>query len=106
MSEPRTHPCPGGCGTQVPQHKLACPLDWARLPQDRKAEVLAAWRTRTTDPMGHLRAVARAKSWYLRNPRTVLPNAPHQHWEGNGSRANRHGSLYPWATPTRKGDDQ
>jgi hypothetical protein len=106
MPEPAPHKCPGGCGVDVVHNKLACPLDWARLPQELKDQVLAAWKRRNVDKMAHLQAVARAMSWYRRNPRRPLPNAPTFGWPTPGPRPNRHESLYLKPAPKPAEDGQ
>lgn len=106
MPTPETHLCPGGCGAQVPNHKLACPLCWARLPQQLKAEVLAAWGKRKTDPVGHLRVVAKARAWYLRNPRRSLLRNEKMLNRVAGQNPNRHEALYRSFTDPERRTEQ
>jgi hypothetical protein len=63
------HPCPGGCGTQIPRHQLACKPDWFRLPRPLRDDVTDAYRNRPRDGvLPHLRAVGKARDWYRANP--------------------------------------
>jgi hypothetical protein len=64
-----THPCPGGCGAEVPQHQLACKPDWFRLPKPLRDEIGAAYARRRANPMRHLRALGEASKWYRANPK-------------------------------------
>lgn len=68
MSNADTHPCPGGCGEQIPRTKLSCQADWYRLPKPLRDEVTAAYRHRRADPLRHVRAVSEASRWYRANP--------------------------------------
>ncbi len=61
----RTHGCPGDCGAQVPNERLACPDCWARLPVRIRREVSRHYR-RHTDR--HRLAVQRAYEWYIEHP--------------------------------------
>lgn len=65
---PETHDCPGGCGTQVPRHHLACRPCWFRLPAPLRDDVNAGWRSRRADPAKHRRALRAASIWYRANP--------------------------------------
>lgn len=62
------HPCPGGCGAQVPRHQLACKPCWFRLPGALRAAVGFAYRRRVRDPGPHREALATALQWYRTNP--------------------------------------
>ena len=62
----RTHACPGSCGTQVPQHRFACPTDWYRLPAEYRCAITNTYRR---DQRGHITAMAAAIEWYRANPR-------------------------------------
>lgn len=59
-----THACPGGCRTQVPYARLACPPCWTRLPLPLKLEVSDSYRRRALDPVRHLKAVGDVGRWY------------------------------------------
>jgi hypothetical protein len=62
------HGCPGCAVPGVPDHLLACGPCWGRLPRVYRNAVLAAWRNRSKAPLGHLRAVGAARTWYRQNP--------------------------------------
>lgn len=64
-----THDCPGGCGAQVPRHRLACESDWFRLPAVLRNEITYAYRRRTKEPSLHRRLLREAFLWYRHNPR-------------------------------------
>jgi hypothetical protein len=65
----RTHPCPGKCGADVPQHQLACKPCWFRLPKPLRDGVNDAYRNKRRDgALPHLRAVSKAYGWYRANP--------------------------------------
>lgn len=70
-AEDDEHNCPGGCGTTVPDRRLACPADWYRLPQAMRDEINTAWRGRKTNPLQHMQAIAAASRWYRDNPRAT-----------------------------------
>lgn len=72
----RTHPCPGGCGADVPHHQLACKPDWFRLPKPLRDEINAAYPRRRANPLRHTRAIAEASRWYRANPRQTEGGAP------------------------------
>ena len=59
-----THACPGDCGHQVPQHRLACQWCWYLLPADQRNEITRLYRV---DRMAHLGAVGEALAWYRAN---------------------------------------
>lgn len=61
------HPCPGGCGRQVPNRLFACKDCWWRLPRELRLEIS---RTHRRDPIGHAEAMADASAWFAE-----------QHWE-------------------------
>lgn len=61
------HACPGGCGTQVSEARLSCQADWFRLPSGIRHRINTAYRSRTKDPLSHVRAVAEALNWYRDN---------------------------------------
>lgn len=61
-----THPCPGECGSNVPNRLFACRPCWQRLPRDLAQPILATYRI---DDMAHLRAMADARRWYRANAR-------------------------------------
>lgn len=63
------HECPGGCGEQVPQARLACRTDWFRLPKAIRAAVWEAYREGQF--AAHRAALADAADWYRDNPRAV-----------------------------------
>lgn len=63
------HDCPGGCGTQVPYHQLACKLCWGRLPRVLRDDINDQWRLRRLRrPNRHAQAIRAASLWYRRNP--------------------------------------
>lgn len=64
-----THPCPGGCGTQVHYNKLACPDDWYRLPVDLRSDINRAWRAGALGRAQHVRLLGDAAAWYREHPR-------------------------------------
>jgi hypothetical protein len=68
-----THPCPGGCGADVPDHQVACKPDWARLPKPLRDEIDAAYTRRRADSLRHARAVSQALRWYRANPAETAP---------------------------------
>lgn len=68
MTMTNMHACPGGCGANVPYHRLACPDCWVRLPVAHKGTVSQTYKNRGTDPTAHLAAVANAMKWYKDNP--------------------------------------
>ncbi len=53
-----THTCPAtGCRRQLPQHILACPAHWRRVPRDLQRQVYATWaRGRMPDPVAYMAA--------------------------------------------------
>jgi hypothetical protein len=57
------HRCPGGCGRPVSNRFFACGPDWARLPDDVRAEI---WRTagRSTLDPERAAAIAAAVEFY------------------------------------------
>ncbi len=63
------HSCPGGCGAEVPNDRLACHQDWFRLPKPLRQAVNKAWREREQHPAAHDEAVRTASRWYRDNPR-------------------------------------
>lgn len=63
------HACPGACGTQVPQHHLACRPCWHRLPAELRDRVNTSYRWRRRDPILHRNAIAEAAQWFRDNPR-------------------------------------
>lgn len=63
------HECPGKCGALVVRSMLACKPCWYRLPAEIRDQVNFTYRQRISNPMGHIRAVAEASSWYRNNPR-------------------------------------
>lgn len=60
-----THACPGGCGTQVAHHMLACKPCWSRLPKPYRDAVNDSYRR---DSRSHRSAMAAALAWYRDNP--------------------------------------
>lgn len=62
----RTHACPGKCGAQIPRHRLACNVDWSRLPAKIRLQVTSNYRR---NPDAHFAAVRDAVEWYAANPR-------------------------------------
>jgi hypothetical protein len=71
------HDCPGECGRQVAQSKLACPACWWRLPRNLAAVVTRTYYARLRNPTdntrtsAHRAAVADATQWYRDNPTTI-----------------------------------
>lgn len=62
-----SHACPGGCGTRVPRHRLACRACWPRLPLPLRR---AIWTHHESgNKVAHLEALAAASRWYRDNPR-------------------------------------
>lgn len=59
-----THPCPAGCGRQVPNHLYACRGDWYRLPKPYRDEI---WRWYQVDSKKHAEAMIAAETWYADN---------------------------------------
>lgn len=92
---PRTHQCPGGCGADVEEYRLACPLCWYRLPKDLRTAIWQKWQTRKTDPFAHLRACTMALKWYRLHPRFNLLSSARRPPQPNGQPARRHDNLYP-----------
>ncbi|MFC6089437.1 hypothetical protein [Saccharothrix lopnurensis] len=66
-SDPAAHPCPGGCGEQVPKRLLACRSCWWLLPAGLREEVMRL--ARTGPRVAHLGAVGDALLWYRANVR-------------------------------------
>jgi hypothetical protein len=66
----RTHRCPCGCGTNVPQHLYACREGWLRLPGDIRAAIWKGYRR--NDAAGHMAAMLEAAQWYYDNPLETL----------------------------------
>lgn len=56
-----THPCPGGCGRQIPQHKYACRICWEALPVELREPIRGYYGI---DPGSHRRAMVAAARWY------------------------------------------
>jgi hypothetical protein len=56
------HDCPGGCGTSVRRHLLACPACWRKLPGSMRSAITRAAKCR--NETARLRAVANALTWY------------------------------------------
>lgn len=61
-----THACPGGCGAQIPRHKLSCRTDWYRLPKALRDRINDAYRR---DRAAHRQALVEAVEWYAEHPR-------------------------------------
>lgn len=55
-----THPCPAGCGRNVPYEQFACPRDWYRLPKPYRDAIWRGYRT----GVGHGEAMSAARRWY------------------------------------------
>lgn len=69
MPRTDTHPCPGGCGTEVTRERLSCLIDWARLPKPLRDEITAAYRQRFRGgALRHAVALSEAFKWYRANP--------------------------------------
>lgn len=60
-----THPCPSGCGCQVPHYRYACPYCWARLPEGIKERIRSTHRR---DLAAHGQAMRAARLWFADNP--------------------------------------
>jgi hypothetical protein len=66
-SVPR-HPCPGGCGINIPRGLYACRDDWARLPLAMRDRIVYGYSRRGADPSEHRRAMAEGSAWFKANP--------------------------------------
>ena len=60
------HPCPGGCGADVPYERFACSGCWYRLPGDFRRRISRAWRSGTVAEHGQ--AMRAARLWFVANP--------------------------------------
>jgi hypothetical protein len=45
-----THLCPGGCGRQIPNARLACGYHWSLVPTELQRRLWAAYRRWQQDP--------------------------------------------------------
>lgn len=62
------HPCPGGCGFNIPRGLYACRPCWQRLPLAVRDRVTFGYANRGTNATEHRRAMAEAAAWFARNP--------------------------------------
>jgi hypothetical protein len=59
------HDCPGCGDVSIPSGQVACRPCWYRLPKSIRDQI---WDI-PVGTFGHLRAVARAHTWYRENPK-------------------------------------
>jgi hypothetical protein len=59
----RTHPCPGGCGADVPDRFFACDVCWRLLPRELQQPILRTSRKNLLD-LDRRAAVTAASHFY------------------------------------------
>jgi hypothetical protein len=68
------HKCPGGCGTTVRRHLLACGTCWRMLPGSMRSAITHA--TKCGNEAARLRTVAAALTWYRQYRKYGQENQP------------------------------
>lgn len=49
------HPCPCGCGEQIPQSRLSCRASWFSLPKPLRDRINRNWRRDRTEHRAAIR---------------------------------------------------